>query len=95
MVSTIGNAMDLLAILQVEIFTTAFFKEIFRSNTTLLEPVVTCYHMFYESIGTYFSNTRTYVPFEHDVFTKIRLSVRDKPLWLLKFCAEGVELTLI
>ena len=47
--------MDLRAILQVEIFTMAFFEEIFRSNTTLLEPVVTCYHMFYESVRTYIS----------------------------------------
>ena len=35
--------MNLAQILQVEIFTIAFFKEIFRSNTTFLEPVVTSY----------------------------------------------------
>ena len=81
-VSTIGNTMDLLMILQVEIFTTAFFKEIFCSNTTLLESVVTCCHMFYESVRSYFSYTRAFVLVEHDVFTKIRLSARDKPLWL-------------
>ena len=60
MVSTIGNTMDLLAILQVEIFATAFFEEIFRSNTTLHEPVITCYHMFYGSVTTYFSYTCAY-----------------------------------
>ena len=83
MVSTIGNMMDLLAILQVEIFTTAFFKEIFHSNTTLIELVVTSYHMFYKSVRTYFSYICAYNPFEDDVFTIIRLSARDKPLWLL------------
>ena len=35
-VLTTGNTMDLLAILQVEIFITSFFKESFRLNTTLL-----------------------------------------------------------